>query len=295
MGFSFLGVFRGADEGGGGIAAHDVGKEGEGFVAEAVAGGEGFGVGGVFAEGDCLFFEEGGDLGAAEVEEGAEEGEGGAGDVDCLLFPDAGESGGSAEEAEEDGLGLVICVMGEEDVVGAGFLGALPEEVVSGIAGGGLEGEGGGGEVGLFGEEGEVEGGGELLDEELVGVRSGSAEAVVEVAEGEVLEAGLVKEVEEADGVPSAGDAEEVALIGVQPGGKGHGVSAFSKIMRCCQGRSCLVPAHCNPAAAISFLAWASDILWRGLMGTVGSSARYSRRKMRPSGLRALTRERIIS
>ena len=52
----------------------------------------------------------------------------------------------------------------------------------------------------------------------------------------------------------------------------------FSKMSRCCQGRSGLLTTKRKPAASNSFRAWASDILWCGLIGTFGSSARYSSR-----------------
>ena len=42
--FKFAGAVPGSDEAGDGVVAEDIGEEGKGFVTEAVAGGEGFGI-----------------------------------------------------------------------------------------------------------------------------------------------------------------------------------------------------------------------------------------------------------
>ena len=128
----------GEGEGGeeGVVGARDVGEAGEGFggarveegadlredgVADAVAQGEGEGVGFVGAEGLVFGGEEGFDLGAGDAEEGADPREAarvGAGGGD------AGESGdgGAAGDAQEEGFGLVVGVVAGGDVGVKAFL-----------------------------------------------------------------------------------------------------------------------------------------------------------------------------
>ncbi len=65
--------------------------------------------------------------------------------------------------------------------------------------------------------------------------------------------------------------------------------------MKCCQGRNPWVTCHWNPTVSISLRAWASVILCNGLIGTDGSSARYSNRINRPPGRNARNIDRAIS
>ncbi len=139
-----------------GIVGAELGKE---FVADFVAGEGDVGVGGVVAPGLIGLFEEGFDVGAASVEEGAED----------LSFwqSDDGMDGaeafgpGSAEEFHEDGFGLVVEGVGGEDGVGVAGVEEGREEFVACVAGGFFDGLAcvgdAGGDVGVVEVEGDVE------------------------------------------------------------------------------------------------------------------------------------------
>ena len=85
----------------------------------------------------------------------------------------------AAEEAHEDGLGLVAGVVAGGDGAGVVFAGGAEEEVVARVAGGHLEGRAGvsakGVDVGALGDERDFELGGEIANE--AGVFGGGAAA----------------------------------------------------------------------------------------------------------------------
>ncbi len=134
-GREFLLVGEGAEEGGDGIALEDLVDEREEFVSDAVAGGDGLGVGGVFAVRELGLLEELVDFGSSDIQDGAKDGEVFHG----LLGVHGLEAVGATEEIEKEGFCLVVGVMSEEDVGDAGFLGAVGEEFVAGLSGGGFE------------------------------------------------------------------------------------------------------------------------------------------------------------
>jgi hypothetical protein len=96
-----------------GVVGAELGEE---LVADFVAGVSGVGVGGVVAPGLVELGELGFDVGAAGVEEGAE-------DLsfckrDCWMDGAEAFGPGSAKDLHEDGLGLVVEGVGGEDGVG---------------------------------------------------------------------------------------------------------------------------------------------------------------------------------
>jgi hypothetical protein len=229
--------------------AGDVGQVGEGLVeagvvlaelweelvADAVAGVGGVGVGGVFAPGLVGLRQVGLDLGAAGVEERAEDFAGALGRVlavDENDRVDGAKAFGpcSAEELHEDSLGLIVEGMGGEDGVGVAGGDEVVEEVVTNGAGGlfdSLAGSGGaGGDVGLVDVERDFEASAEVCDEVLVGEGfSGGTDAVVDVDSGEADAEGVVfcgvggvEGEEESDGVGSAGDGNRETVAGVDVG-----------------------------------------------------------------------------
>ena len=164
------------------------------MVADAVSGVGGVGVGGVFLPRLVDGAEEGLDVGAAGLEEGAEDFSGAlAGVVDDDDGVDGAEAlgPGSAEELHEDGFGLVVEGVGGEDGVGLAGGDEGVEEVVADGSGGFFDGLGisrgtglgdSGGDVGLVEVEGDVEAGAEGFDELAVGGGFfGGADAVVDV------------------------------------------------------------------------------------------------------------------
>ena len=162
-----------------------------------------------------------------------------AGDGDGDDRVDAAEAlgPGAAEELEEDGLGLVVHGVGCEDGVGLAGAEEVMKDLIANRTGGlfeGFSGGGGaGGDVGGVEVEGDVQGAAELLDEALVGVGFGAADAVVDVDGGEAdTEGGLwagvggVDGAEEGDGVCATGEGGADALAGVEAGaveGEGRG------------------------------------------------------------------------
>ena len=196
-------------------------------MADFVAGKGGVGVGGVFAPGLVGGFEEGFDVHASGVQEGAED----------LSFwqrddgMDGGEafSPGAAEELHEDGFGLVVEGVGGEDAVGVAGGEEGVEKVVAGVAGGFFDGFFCFGyscrDVGLMEVEGDVECDAKVFDELLVGVGFFAAEVVVDVDGGEADAEGIVfggvggvEREEKGDGVGSAGDGDGDAVAGVELG-----------------------------------------------------------------------------
>jgi len=155
----------------------------EEFVTDLVAGEGGVGVGGVFAPGLVGLFEEGLDVGAAGLQEGAED--------FSFWQSDDGVDGAeafgpcAAEELHEDGFGLVVEGVGGEDGVSLSGGDEGGEEVVADGAGGLFDGFvclcDAGGDAGVVEVEGDVEADAEVFDEALVGVGFFAAKAVVDV------------------------------------------------------------------------------------------------------------------
>ena len=187
---------------------------GDDLVAEAIARVAEVEVGGVGAEEDVLVMEESEELSFPEIEKWASDLEGETIDRAFREATDAGESGGAgaAEEMEEDGFGLVVGVMSEEESGAISGVSDFGEELVAGVASGGFDGLSGlggeGGDVLAAGGAGEAEIFGEIGDELsiLVAVRS---QGVIEVTDREVLVAGFEEEMEERDGIGTTGDADE--------------------------------------------------------------------------------------
>ena len=200
-------------------------------------------VGGVFAPGEAMGAGIGAQLGFREGEQGANElnasnafGSSIAGPSflggrkperrgASERHPDKPLRTGAAEEAEEEVFELIVRVVGEGD--GRDFMAAsrAGEEAVADGACGHFHGEffgaseganiAGIGSVCLADGAGEAELGGELLDVALVGGAGGAAEAVVEVGDVKlpaVPGRELGKEMEQDNGVQTAGDRDEQAL-----------------------------------------------------------------------------------
>jgi hypothetical protein len=93
-------------------------------------------------EGEIFSMNELGEIVFSEVKERAEDLEGGASESEVGHGTHGGESActGSAEESEEQGFGLVVCVVGEGDVAGVTFAGGFTEETQPFAAAGGFEG-----------------------------------------------------------------------------------------------------------------------------------------------------------
>mgnify|MGYP001557070788 CR=1 FL=1 len=203
-------------------------------MADAVAGVGGVGVGGVFAPGLVLSAEEGFDVGAAGVEEGAEDLSGAVAWF-VVVDEDYGVDGaealgpGSAEKFHEDGFGLVVEGVGGEDGVGVAGGDEGVEEVVADGAGGFFEGffVGGGalGDAGLMEVEGDFEADAEVFGEALVGIGLFVADAVMDMDGGEADAEGVVfgsvggvEGEEEGYGVGSAGEGDAEAVAGLDVG-----------------------------------------------------------------------------
>jgi hypothetical protein len=191
-GLFFVGEF--GEVGEGLVEVWIVGAElGEELVADFVAGEGGVGVGGVFAPGLWDGFEEGFDVGAAGLQEGAE-------DLSFWLGDDGVDAGeafgpGSAKELHEDGFGLVVEGVGGEDGVGVAGVEESGEEFVAGVAGGFFDGFVFGNcallHVGLMEVERDIQVDAEVFDELLVGVGFFAAEVVVDVDGGEAYSEGF--------------------------------------------------------------------------------------------------------
>jgi hypothetical protein len=213
----------------GGVFLAQEGKDG---VADAVAGEGGIAVGGVFAPGLVEGAEVGLDLGAGGLEEGTEDLSLGQGDDGVDGTEAFGP--GSAEQFHENGLGLIVAGVGGEDGVDLAGGEQGGEVVVTDGAGGFFDGfgisSGTGlgdaiGDAGLVELEGDVKAGAELLDEVLVGVGLGAAEAMVDVDGGEARSEGVVwglvggvEGEEEGYGVGSAGEGDREAVAGADVG-----------------------------------------------------------------------------
>jgi hypothetical protein len=172
---------------------------------------DGFGVRGVFTEGDFSRLRPGGDFIAPDSEERTQDFE----------FSDSGaglhstQAGGTraAQEVEEASLDLVIGMVGERDAAATAALRTAIEKRVAEFPGGEFEGFFVGGGVilgsrpGEFQRETEFGGGARHEFDILCGCLS--AERVVEVADGEFFEPAFQQTVEEHHRVPAAGDADE--------------------------------------------------------------------------------------
>jgi hypothetical protein len=119
---------------------------------DPVPGGSGVCVGGVLAKREVLLFREGLEFAAPDLEHGSAEKERSGGmlvGVSCfwgaqgLNGAHSGQAAGAgaAQESCEQGLGLVIGVVGEKDVGRTGARGGLGVEGVSGGAAGGFQGD----------------------------------------------------------------------------------------------------------------------------------------------------------
>jgi hypothetical protein len=191
---------------------------GDDLVAEAIARVAEVEVGGISAEEDVLVMEESEELSFPEIEKWASDLEGETIERAFREAPDAGESGGAGatEEMEEDGFGLVVGVMSEEESGAISGVSDFGEELVAGVASGGFDGLSGlggeGGDVLAAGDAGEAEIFGEIGDELgiVVAVRS---QGVIEVTDREVLVAGFEEEMEESDGIGTTGDADEARQV----------------------------------------------------------------------------------
>lgn len=108
-------------------------------MTQAVAAVFGGGIAGVFPEAEVVRFDVVINLGTTPVQEGTDDFEMGA---DPLLVTHPGESleAGTPAKIGEDGLGLVIGVMGHEDIRGMVFHGHAGEEVVPCFPGSSLDG-----------------------------------------------------------------------------------------------------------------------------------------------------------
>lgn len=167
---------------------------------------------GVLAERKLVGSDVGIDIAATDGEKWTEEGEA---VVEVGDGRHAGKAVGAGTSAKigENGFGLVVEVMGEEDELGAVLLGGAEEKGVALVAGGGFDGLAVGfgerGDFGPFDLEREMVSLGEAADEGRVLAGVASSQAMVEVAEDEVLVSCVEEEMKECHGVSSAGDGEE--------------------------------------------------------------------------------------
>lgn len=163
----------------------------------------------------------GGERGAADIEEGADEGDAGR---ERAAGADAGEAGAAAGagEAEQQGFGLIICGVGGEEEGGGVGLAPIGEELVAGGAGGVLE-------VGAGLWALPVQGGvgdgalGALAGEQFgFGGRAG-AEAVIDCECGDAAREGLMGEVKESGRIGAAAGGDRQRAAGGQRAAEGGG------------------------------------------------------------------------
>lgn len=194
-------------EGWGDVAMEDLAEQGEGLMTEAIAAVGGGLIAGVLAKGEVVLSDVGVDLAAPPGKKGTMEDEAVA---QGLLGFDAGDAGESAAAAGvgEHGFGLVLGVMGEENVRGAVAGGHVAKKTVAGLAGGSLDGEllgfGEGGDIGFLHLAGEIPFFGEATDQGCVLAGFETAQAVVEVADDEGAVPLANEPVEKCDGVAAA-------------------------------------------------------------------------------------------
>lgn len=212
--------FLGNDGGEAGKGGIDFGVEfltdlREEMMAEPIAAVMGLQVGGVFAPENVTGLKPLAQAGTGDVQQGTEDGA-------VAVIEDAGETGGAgaAEQAEEDGFGLVFKgVSGEDDVDGTGG-----EPVVAEVAEGFLARAGG---LDVVDEQFAAEGGGQLADVGFIGFAFGASQAIVDMQKGDG-QVGLGAKAGECDRVATTadGDAETGVLPQAgEPGGgqKTHG------------------------------------------------------------------------
>lgn len=182
---------------------------------------------------------------------------------------------GSAQELEENGLGLIVHGVGGEDGAGLAAAEEGVEDLVADVAGGLFErlpGSGGaGGNVGVMEVQREVEAGAQISDESSVGVGLRAADPVMDVDDGKAdtesgvrRRVGLVKRAKEGDGVRAARDGRAQAVSGVEVASvekelwdRGHG------------GNSVGV----DPLMSLDLGTYAEDVSrWRDAAGVYGGS-----------------------
>jgi hypothetical protein len=126
------------------------------------------------------------------------------------------QPGRTTEEIEEDGLGIVITVVGQEEAVAFAAFGAFREELVPGLSGRGLEGQalfvGKALNVHPTDLEGELVLFGEVTDEGRIVAGEQAPELVVEMAEGDLPTTGREEGVQESYRIPAPGNPEQVRL-----------------------------------------------------------------------------------
>ncbi len=191
-------------------------------------------VGGILAPGEIFLGEPGADGGAGDFEQRAN-------DAGWGFGQDGREAGGSGspEEAGKNGFGLIVERVAGGDGVTKAVGDTLSKPGVAAAAGFLLQISFSGGERG--GGEGESERLGQIRDEVGVGIGFGAAELVIYVKD-DTGQPGLMKDVEEEDGVGAAGNSNaeascEVGVAGRQVLGifvqtMGHRGTYFL-IMRC--------------------------------------------------------------
>ena len=186
--------------------ALDLGEE---MVADAVAVEGGVEVGSVLAPGEAAGGEPGEQLFAIDVEEGADDAVGGD-------WTDAGKPGGSgaSQESEQDRFGLVGTGVAEGNAVEAELEAGTLEEGVAEAAGAFLEIAVARARIGFVDHDWKRQGPGEISDEGFVGRGFGSAEAVIDVQDGETV-AQSGERAQEGDRVGAArdGDSDRAAAI----------------------------------------------------------------------------------
>ena len=191
--------------------AHELREQ---LVAYAVAGEIEGRIGGVFAPGNAAITEEANDLRALDVDQRADHAVGCDGAY-------GSQPGGAraAQEAKEDGFGLVGACMAERDARRKSASQVVAEKRIPRVAGGLLEIALGGGEIEFVETKREFKRGGERTDELGIGARSVAAQIVIDVhdADRQVPPGGKLEEnVEEADGVGAAGDSDSNAIAGIE-------------------------------------------------------------------------------
>lgn len=204
--------FGGAGHQGDGVTLKDCIEERQRFVPKSVASVSWALVGHVFPKGQPVPGYEGVDSIPCHTEERTEEGEAVVKRGHGCHSGEAGESGAAAEVGE-NGLRLIIGVVGKEDEAGAVLGGGAAEKGVALGTGGGLDGLaaglGEGRDQDFLDLAGEVVFPREAADEGGVLAGLPAPQSVVQMAEDEVGAAGLQEEMEQGDGVPSAGNGEE--------------------------------------------------------------------------------------
>lgn len=174
--------------------------------AEAVAGKAGVGVRGVFPPGDAAGTQEMFGVAAGDVKQWANDAFAGDGE-------DAGEPApaGAAEEAEEDGFGLIRTGVPGGNTIEQELLARRGEKGKASAARGIFEVARVGWQLDAVAEKGEVSGSGKFAHEGFVGVGFSAAQAMVEMKHGG-CPAELGEGFEQGDGIAPAGDGKAEAV-----------------------------------------------------------------------------------